>query len=103
MDSHTINHSTGGKLRDKSAKESWEHIENLALYDHESWNDLRDLAKLVKAIALPQDVLSTSDRRLIKLENHVQHLMEADLAPKQFVQVNKIASSCEICGGPYNA
>nr|GEV32908.1 hypothetical protein [Tanacetum cinerariifolium] len=40
----------------------------------------KDFAKPVKAIALPQDVPSTSDRRLIKLENRVQHLMEAYLA-----------------------
>ncbi|GKE83643.1 hypothetical protein Tco_1557385 [Tanacetum coccineum] len=50
-------------------------VHNLALYDNESWNDSRDIAKLVKAISLPQDVLSTSDRRLIELENQVQHLM----------------------------
>ncbi|GKD95961.1 hypothetical protein Tco_1379858 [Tanacetum coccineum] len=99
---HAIDHSAGGKLRDKSTEESWEHIENLALYDHESWNDLQDLAKPVKATALPEDILSTSDRRLIKLENHVQRLMEANLAPTQFVQLNKIASSCEIYGGPHN-
>ncbi|GKD30513.1 hypothetical protein Tco_1241291, partial [Tanacetum coccineum] len=43
---------------------------------------------------------STSDRRLIELENQVQRLMEAHLAPKQHVQVNKITSSCEICSGP---
>ncbi|GKA14979.1 hypothetical protein Tco_0694726 [Tanacetum coccineum] len=61
------------------------------------WNDLRDFAKPVKAISLPQDVPSTSDRRLVKLENQVQRLMEAHLAPKQSVQVNKITSSCEIC------
>ncbi|GKB37618.1 hypothetical protein Tco_0882560, partial [Tanacetum coccineum] len=54
---------------------------DLALYDNESWNDPRDFAKPVKAIALPQDVLSTSDRRLIELENQVQRLMEANLAP----------------------
>ncbi|GJY47333.1 hypothetical protein Tco_0436396 [Tanacetum coccineum] len=50
-----IDHAAGGKLRDKSAKESWEIIENLALYDHKSWNDPRDFAKPVKAITLPQD------------------------------------------------
>ncbi|GKB72019.1 hypothetical protein Tco_0933431 [Tanacetum coccineum] len=67
--SQAIDHSTGGKLHDKSAKESLELIENLALYDHESWNYPRDLAKPVKAISLPHDVLSTSDRHLIELEN----------------------------------
>ncbi|GJU06628.1 MAK10-like protein [Tanacetum coccineum] len=68
-----IDHSVGGKLHDKSAKESWELIENLALYDHESWNDLSDLAKPVKAISLPQDI-----------------------------PINKIASSCDIYGSPHN-
>ncbi|GJY78249.1 MAK10-like protein [Tanacetum coccineum] len=55
-------------------------LEDLALYDNESWNDPRDFAKPVKAISLPQDVSSTSDRRLIELENQVQRLMEAHLA-----------------------
>ncbi|GKA93945.1 hypothetical protein Tco_0815931 [Tanacetum coccineum] len=72
------------------------------LYDHESWNDLKDLAKPVKAISLPQDVPSTSDCYLIELENQVQCLMEAHLAPKPSVQVNKVASSCKICGGPHD-
>ncbi|GJW54989.1 hypothetical protein Tco_0099074 [Tanacetum coccineum] len=62
---------TGGKLRDLNPKESWEILEDLSLYDNESWHDPRDFAKSVKAIALPQDVLSTSDRRLINLENQV--------------------------------
>ncbi|GKB61591.1 hypothetical protein Tco_0917777 [Tanacetum coccineum] len=57
---------------------------------------------VVKAISLPQDVPSTSDRRLNKLENQVQRLMEAHLAPKSHVQLNKIASSYEICGGPHD-
>nr|GEU55229.1 zinc finger, CCHC-type [Tanacetum cinerariifolium] len=49
-----IDYADGGKLRDKNAEESWEIIENLALYDHEAWNVLRDFAKPVKAISLPQ-------------------------------------------------
>ncbi|GKC01867.1 hypothetical protein Tco_0993477 [Tanacetum coccineum] len=69
MDSRTIDQSAGGKLRDLNAEESWALLEDLALYDNESWNDPRDFAKPVKAIALPQDVPSTSDRRLIELEN----------------------------------
>ncbi|GJZ78550.1 zinc finger, CCHC-type containing protein [Tanacetum coccineum] len=93
----TIDQSAGGKLRDRNAKESWALLEDLALYDNKSWNDPRDFAKPVKAISLPQDVPSTSDRRLIELENQVQRLMEAHLAPKQPIQVNKITSSCEIC------
>ncbi|GJU92007.1 hypothetical protein Tco_1304430 [Tanacetum coccineum] len=77
----TIDQSAGGKLRDRNAKESWALLEDLALYDNESWNDPRDFAKSVKAITFPQDVLSTSDCLLIKLENQVQCLMEAHLAP----------------------
>ncbi|GKA65589.1 hypothetical protein Tco_0765296 [Tanacetum coccineum] len=77
-------------------------LEDLAFYDNESWNDTRDFAKPVKAIFWPQDVLSTCDRRLIELENHVQHLMEAHLAHNSSVQVNKISSSCVICNGPHD-
>ncbi|GJU81096.1 MAK10-like protein [Tanacetum coccineum] len=56
----------------------------------------------VKAITLPQDVSSTSDRCLIELENQVQRLMEAHLAPTQPTQMNKITTSCEICSGPHD-
>ncbi|GJR21756.1 MAK10-like protein [Tanacetum coccineum] len=66
------------------------------------WNDPRDFAKPVKEISLPQDVLSTSNRRLIKLENQVQCLMEAHLASIQPTQVKKITSSGEICSGPHD-
>ncbi|GJZ15089.1 hypothetical protein Tco_0550766 [Tanacetum coccineum] len=79
----TIDQSAGGKLRDLNAEESWALLEDLALYDNKNWNDPRDFAKPVKAVALPQDVLSTSDRCLIKLENQVQRLMEAHLALTQ--------------------
>ncbi|GJZ93146.1 hypothetical protein Tco_0665211 [Tanacetum coccineum] len=98
----TINQSAGGKLRDLNPEESWEILEDLALYDNEIWNDPRDFAKPVKAIALPQDVPSTSDRRLIELENQVQRLMEAHLAPTQPTQVNKITTPCEIYSGPHD-
>nr|GEW01887.1 MAK10-like protein [Tanacetum cinerariifolium] len=77
-------------------------LEDLTLYDKESWNDPRDFAKPVKAIALPQDVLNTSDRRLIELEKQVQRLMEAHLAPTQPTQVNKITTSYEICSVPHD-
>ncbi|GKF80707.1 zinc finger, CCHC-type containing protein, partial [Tanacetum coccineum] len=60
----TIDQSVGGKLHDRNAKETWALLEDIALYDNKSWNDPRDFAKPVKAIALPQDVPSTSDRRL---------------------------------------
>ncbi|GJT83011.1 MAK10-like protein [Tanacetum coccineum] len=35
-------------------------------------------------------------------DNEIQRLMEAHLAPKPSVQVNQIASSCEICSGPHD-
>ncbi|GJV85167.1 hypothetical protein Tco_1525065 [Tanacetum coccineum] len=65
-------------------------------------NNLRYFAKPVKEIDLPQDVPSTSDCRLIELENQVQCLMEAYLAPTQPTQVNKVTTSCEICSGPHD-
>ncbi|GJX47952.1 MAK10-like protein [Tanacetum coccineum] len=98
----TIDQSAGGKLRDKNAKESWALIEDLALYDNKSWNDPRDFVKPVKEISLHHGVPNTSDHRLIELENQFQCLMEAHLALKPSVQVNKIASSCEICSGPHD-
>ncbi|GJS95828.1 hypothetical protein Tco_0802796 [Tanacetum coccineum] len=83
----------GGKLCDINAEESWALLEDLTLYDNESWNDLRNFSKPVKVITLPQDVPSTSGRCLIELENQVQRLMEAHLALTQPTQVNKITSS----------
>nr|GEW88824.1 MAK10-like protein [Tanacetum cinerariifolium] len=77
-------------------------IENLSLYDHEGWNDSKEFIKLVKAISLPQDVPSTSDCRLIELENQVQCLMKAHLATMQPTQVNKNTTSCEICSGSHD-
>ncbi|GKA30871.1 MAK10-like protein [Tanacetum coccineum] len=88
--------AVGGKLHDKSDKnneDSWALLEDLALYDNESWNDPRDFAKPVKAISMPHDVPSASDRRLIELENQVQRMMEAHLSQSKPVQVNKITSS----------
>nr|GEV20011.1 putative reverse transcriptase domain-containing protein [Tanacetum cinerariifolium] len=40
-----IDHTGGGKLCDKKVDKSWEIIENLALYDHEGWNDSKDHIK----------------------------------------------------------
>ncbi|GJR95047.1 MAK10-like protein [Tanacetum coccineum] len=98
----SIDQSADDKLRDRNDKESWALLEDLSLYDNESWNNPRDFAKPVKAIGLPQDVPITSDRRLIELENQVQCLMEAHLAPTQPDQVNKVTTSCEICSGPHD-
>ncbi|GKF15431.1 hypothetical protein Tco_0056893, partial [Tanacetum coccineum] len=97
-----IDRAAGGKLRHKITDESWEIIENLALYDREGWDETNEFAKPVTAIALPQDVPGTSDGRLIELENQVQCLMEAHLAPTQPTQVNKTTTPCEICSGPHD-
>ncbi|GJV85538.1 MAK10-like protein [Tanacetum coccineum] len=90
------------QLCDLNPKESWAILEDLALYDNKSWNDPRDFINPVKAITLPQGVPSTSDRRLIELENQVQCLMEAHLAPTQPTQDNKITTPCYICNGPHD-
>ncbi|GKE33499.1 hypothetical protein Tco_1452821, partial [Tanacetum coccineum] len=37
-----------------------------------------------------------------RARNQVPRLMEAHLAPKQSIQLNKITSSCEICNGPHD-
>ncbi|GJV27475.1 zinc finger, CCHC-type containing protein [Tanacetum coccineum] len=71
-----IDRVAGGKLRDKNADESWEIIENLALYDHERWNDSKDFVKPVKAISTPQSTSKTPDRRLLELEDQVNFLLK---------------------------
>ncbi|GJR49377.1 MAK10-like protein [Tanacetum coccineum] len=92
----------------ESLSDAWTRFkELLQKFPHNGFNlwlqnDPWDFIKPVKEIALPQDVLSTSDRRLIELENQVQRLMEAHLAPTQPTQVNKITTSCEICSGPHD-
>jgi hypothetical protein len=97
-----IDHSAGGKLRDLSAEQSWKLIEDLSLYDNESWNDPRDLNKMVKAISLPSNNSSTPDRRIMELEDQVKFLMKSYGAPKPSSQVNKITSSCKLCSGPHD-
>ncbi|GJX09026.1 hypothetical protein Tco_0198885 [Tanacetum coccineum] len=94
--------SAGGKLRDRNTEESWALLEDLALYDNESWNNPRDFSKPVTEISLPHGVPSTSELHLTEIENQVQRLMEAHLAPKQLVHVNKIAFSRMICSGPHD-
>nr|GEV20885.1 hypothetical protein [Tanacetum cinerariifolium] len=74
------NNRAGGKLCDQNAKESQASLEDLSLYNNESWNEAMDFAKPVKVISLPQDVPSTFGCRLIELENQVQRLMETHIA-----------------------
>ncbi|GJT55628.1 hypothetical protein Tco_0990682 [Tanacetum coccineum] len=53
-----------------------EIIENLALYDHEGWNDTKGFAKPVKAISTPQGTSKTPDRRLLELEDLINFLLK---------------------------
>ncbi|GJZ67643.1 hypothetical protein Tco_0630883 [Tanacetum coccineum] len=82
---------------------------------HGLWSEnpnqhLKDFLKLVDSLDLDVanmertrlHVPSTSDRHLVELENQVQHLIKAYLAPKQPIQVKKITSSCQICSGPHD-
>ncbi|GJX94482.1 hypothetical protein Tco_0349068 [Tanacetum coccineum] len=71
-----IGRTAGGKLHDKNADESWEIIENLALYDHEGWNDIKEFVKPVKAISTPQSTSKTPDRRLLELEDQINFLLK---------------------------
>ncbi|GJR89911.1 zinc finger, CCHC-type containing protein [Tanacetum coccineum] len=71
-----IDRAAGGKLRNKNADESWEIIKNLALYDHEGWNDTKEFVKPVKAISTPQGISKTPDRRLLELEDQINFLLK---------------------------
>ncbi|GJX64649.1 zinc finger, CCHC-type containing protein [Tanacetum coccineum] len=83
-----INRAAGGKLRNKNADESWEIIENLALYDHEGWNDTKEFVKPVKAISIPQSTLKTPDRRLLELEDQINFLLKGSRpTPKSLTHI----------------
>nr|GEY13828.1 hypothetical protein [Tanacetum cinerariifolium] len=71
-----IDRTAGGKLRDKNANESWEIIDNLSLYDHEGWNDIKEFVKPVKAVSLPQSTSKTPDRRLLELKDLISFLLK---------------------------
>ncbi|GJV21723.1 zinc finger, CCHC-type containing protein [Tanacetum coccineum] len=71
-----IDRTAGGKLRNKNPDESWEIIENLALYDHEGWDETNDFVKQVKAIFAPYGTLKTPDRRLLELEDQINFLLK---------------------------
>ncbi|GJT15078.1 hypothetical protein Tco_0873784 [Tanacetum coccineum] len=61
---------------------------------HEGYRNTIELPEGYNVLPLRSDTI-----RL--LENQVQRLMKAHLAPMQPTQVNKITSSCEICSGPH--
>ncbi|GJR78226.1 zinc finger, CCHC-type containing protein [Tanacetum coccineum] len=71
-----IDRAAGGKLRNKNTDESWEIIENLALYDHERWDEIKEFVKPVKAISTPQGISKTPDRRLLELEYQINFLLK---------------------------
>ncbi|GJV03498.1 zinc finger, CCHC-type containing protein [Tanacetum coccineum] len=71
-----IDRVADGKLRNKNADESWEIIENLALYNHEGWNDTKIFVKPVKALSTPQGISKTPDRRLLELEDQIDFLLK---------------------------
>ncbi|GKD72208.1 hypothetical protein Tco_1330490 [Tanacetum coccineum] len=71
-----IDRAADGKLRYKNADESWEIIKNLALYDHEGWNDIKEFVKPVKAISTLQSTLKTPDRRLLELEDQINFVLK---------------------------
>ncbi|GKF57561.1 zinc finger, CCHC-type containing protein, partial [Tanacetum coccineum] len=71
-----IDRAAGGKIHNKNPNESWEIIENLALYDHEGWNDAKEFVKLVKAISAPQPTSKTPNRRLLELEDQINFLLK---------------------------
>nr|GEU93522.1 putative ribonuclease H-like domain-containing protein [Tanacetum cinerariifolium] len=49
---------------------------NLALYDHEGWDETKEFFKPVKAISMPQGVPKTPDRRLLELEDQINFLLK---------------------------
>ncbi|GKE98913.1 zinc finger, CCHC-type containing protein, partial [Tanacetum coccineum] len=71
-----IDCAAAGKLRNKNTDESWEIIENLALYDHEGWDETKEFVKPVKAISTPQGVPKTPDQRLLELEDQINFLLK---------------------------
>nr|GEY98942.1 hypothetical protein [Tanacetum cinerariifolium] len=70
-----IDHVAGDKLCYKTADESWKIIENLALYDHEGWNETKEFIKPVKAFSTPQSTSKIPDRRLLELEDQINFLL----------------------------
>ncbi|GJR65609.1 hypothetical protein Tco_0011674 [Tanacetum coccineum] len=60
----------------KNANESWEIIENLALYGHEGWNDVKEFVKPVKVISTPQGISKMPDQRLLELEDQINFLLK---------------------------
>ncbi|GKD59771.1 hypothetical protein Tco_1297280 [Tanacetum coccineum] len=79
------------------------HLFQFSLRDQaRNWLERLPAGSITTWEALTTHVPNTFDCRLIELENQVQRLMEAHLAPTQPTEVNKITTSCEICSGPHD-
>ncbi|GKB68563.1 hypothetical protein Tco_0929975 [Tanacetum coccineum] len=100
-----IDRAGGGKLRNKNTDESWEIIENLALYDHEGWDETNDFVIPVKAISAPHGTLKTPDRRLLanrSSENQAKACMESLSCSTRSKYEQVRSSPCKICIGPHD-
>ncbi|GKA76096.1 zinc finger, CCHC-type containing protein [Tanacetum coccineum] len=71
-----IDRAASGKLCNKNTDESWEIIKNLALYDHEGWNDTKEFVKPVKPISIPQYISKTPDRSFLELEDQINFVLK---------------------------
>ncbi|GJS27552.1 hypothetical protein Tco_0488172 [Tanacetum coccineum] len=68
-----IDRAADGKLCDKNADESWEIIENLALYDHEGWNDSKNFLQALGTTfeARVRDYMAAHTERMEIFENAI--------------------------------
>ncbi|GKD28822.1 hypothetical protein Tco_1239600, partial [Tanacetum coccineum] len=62
-------------------------IENLALYDHEGWNDTKEFVKPVKAISTPQGTSKTHDRRLLELDDQINFLLNGSQPTRSLTHI----------------
>ncbi|GKC56806.1 hypothetical protein Tco_1084404 [Tanacetum coccineum] len=85
----TINQSADGKLCDLNAEESWALLEDLALYDNESWNDPKGFAKTVKAIGIAQGLSEYIRTPLIGIKIKSSLMEASSFAPTQLLKGTK--------------
>ncbi|GJU15270.1 zinc finger, CCHC-type containing protein, partial [Tanacetum coccineum] len=71
-----IDRAAGGKIRNKNPDESWKIIENLALYYHKGWNDVKEFVKPIKVISAPQPTSKIPDQILLELEDQINFLLK---------------------------
>ncbi|GJZ54247.1 MAK10-like protein [Tanacetum coccineum] len=65
-----IDRAAGGKLRNKNADESWEIIENLALYDHEGPSPQPQALETTFEARI-QDYMAAHTERMERFENAI--------------------------------